>query len=183
MEKLSFLSSATSPDGYSKIEAGSPRNDQKATQNVEKRAIRALFATLWCLGARSVHYLQHFAALMRDPYTIYSISDAHDRPTGRTSAGYADPALYSVRSATGVVTYSNQTVRAQSYSNNMKPRLTRVWGTEPPRIVYASRIPPRPPGGWRLGESTLRILKGQQEAHAAKVQTQRVNQKTKASNV
>ena len=86
MEKLSFLSSATSPDGYSKIEAGSPRNDQKATQNVEKRAIRALFATLWCLGARSVHYLQHFAALMRDPYAIYSISGAHDRPTGRTSA-------------------------------------------------------------------------------------------------
>ena len=74
MEKLSFLSSATSPDGYSKIEAGSPRNDQKATQNVEKRAIRALFATLWCLGARSVHYLQHFAALMRDPYIIYNIS-------------------------------------------------------------------------------------------------------------
>ena len=38
---------------------------------------------------------------------------------------------------------TKQLVTAETSSKTQVKRLTRSWGLEPPRIVYASRFPPR----------------------------------------
>ena len=51
---------------------------------------------------------------------------------------------------------TKQLVTAETSSKPEVCSLTRSWGWEPPRIVYASRIPPRPTRGWTPGEMEVR---------------------------
>ena len=53
---------------------------------------------------------------------------------------------------------SKQLKQALTYEVTSNHDLTRVWGWEPPRIVYASRIPPRPLGDWKLGSSDAKRI-------------------------
>ena len=64
--------------------------------------------------------------------------------TFRPSAGYADPYLYSVRSLTWVVIWSNYPYKLKVLLNTSNLRSTRVWGREPPRIEsrFAEHRPP-----------------------------------------
>ena len=64
---------------------------------------------------------------------------------------------------------TKQLVRAETSSKPEVCSLTRSWGWETPRIVYASRVPPRPTEGWRPGEMELRkqqLNKGSVVKHA-----------------
>ena len=64
---------------------------------------------------------------------------------------------------------TKQLVTAETSSKTEVKRLTRSWGWEPPRIVYALRVPPRPTEGWRPGEMETRkqqVNKGSVVWHA-----------------